>query len=409
MGRGQRRRSLSTSNLHRVRIEATLFVLAFLDMLGFSMLIPDVQLRLDALLPPLRDPATGWDWKGAVIGLVLSSMFIVQILVSSGWGRLSDRIGRKPVVVICTAVSAASMGVYALATNPAHILLSRILAGLGAANIAVAQAYIADLAATGSKVAAMGRIGAAISAGLVAGPAIGGRLSDAGGNALLGAVACGASAAGALLALIVLPSLPVTPRESKPKGNLDILRTVPGLTRVFVVIVIGWFALATLEGTFGRLIHATLGLGTKEFGDVFSYESLLGLVVQGLLVGIVAKKFSSTAVLRVCYVLMGLGLALFPYAPSLPAIFAASTVYGIGTSIANPTANALCSQLTPEERQGEMFGLLQSARSFGFMVGPLLGGAIFDAWHAGPYLLAMAVCVCAALAVPRIPQPEAAT
>lgn len=373
------------------QIEGTLLALAFLDLLGFGMLIPDVQIRLDKMGSP------GW-----MIGAVLSSMFIVQILVSPFWGRLSDRIGRKPIVVGCTLLSAGAMAVYAFATNPGWILASRVLAGFGAANIAIAQAYIADLNAAGSKVAAMGRIGAAISAGLIAGPALGGWLAVIGGNMTLGLVAAGASLTGAVAAAILLPRVKPTPREEKPRGTIQLLREVPLLGRVFLVIAVGWLALATLEGTFGRLIKENLGLGQGEFGTIFAYESLLGLLIQSFFVEKIEKRLDATLALRVSYVAMGIGLILFPFAPALWALFVASTAYAVGSAVANPTANALCSRLTPEERQGELFGLMQGARSFGFIVGPVVGGKLFDLWHAGPYVMSMGVCFLAALAVPSL-------
>ncbi|MBS1723403.1 MAG: MFS transporter [Armatimonadetes bacterium] len=382
--------------MNKVRIESALLALVFLDLLGFGMLIPDVQIRLDSMNVP------GW-----AIGAILSSMFVVQTLVSPLWGRFSDRIGRKPVIVVCTLLSAGAMLLYAFARDPALVLGSRILAGLGAANVAVAQAYVSDLAASGSKLTAMGRIGAAISAGLIAGPALGGVLAHIGQNFLLGIVAGSFSATGALVAWLLLPTVQPVKQEVKPKGNWDLLKTVPGLARVFLVVAVGWFSLATLEGTFGRLIKARLGLGQLEFGLIFAYESLLALVIQVALLKFVEKRWSASVALKASYVLMGVGLALFPFAPTLAMLFVASTAYATGSSVASPTANTLCSTLTPESRQGELFGLLQSARSFGFLVGPVLGGRLFDASHASPYLLATAVCLLAALVVPMRTDPHA--
>lgn len=382
-----------------VKIEAALLALAFLDLLGFGMLIPDVQIRLDEMLRPVWLGTT--EVKGLLIGAILSSMFLVQFLVSSHWGKLSDKIGRKPVIVGCTLLSASAMFVYAAAKDPVMVLASRVLAGLGAANIAVAQAYVSDLAASGSKLAAMGRIGAAVSGGLIAGPALGGWIAHWGGNLLLGVVAGGASLTGALVAWILLPFVKPMPRTEKPKGSWTLLKSVPGLTRAFAVVVVSWFALATLEGTFGRLIKANLGMGQVEFGTIFAYESVLSLLIQGAGLLWVEKHFSTTAALRLSYVLMGVGLCLFPFAPAFWALIAASTAYAVGSAVANPTANAYCSKLTPEGQQGELFGLLQSARSFGFLVGPLIGGWLFDVHHAAPYLTATAVCLAAAVVVPK--------
>ena len=111
----------------------SLYFAIFLDLTGFGMAFPDIQLRAEKFGAP------GW-----LIGLALASYFITQFVVSPHWGRLSDRIGRKPVLLVCTALSAGSMVVYAFAGSIALIFLSRVLAGLAAANVVVAQAYIAD-------------------------------------------------------------------------------------------------------------------------------------------------------------------------------------------------------------------------------------------------------------------------
>ena len=101
--------------------------------------------------------------------------------------------------------------------------------------------------------------------------------------------------------------------------------------------------------------------------------------------------------LRLGYLLQGIGLGITPFMPNLPALFGASTLFAVGTGLANPTLNTLCSEATPEPRQGEMFGLLQSARSFGFLFGPILGGFLFDWRPASPYLLAASVSIAVGL------------
>lgn len=374
--------------------EAPILAAMFLDLLGFGMLIPDVQLRAQALGAP------GW-----LIGAILASMFVVQFVASPRWGALSDRVGRKPVLVACSLLSAAAMLVYAAAGSLLLIFLSRVVAGLGAANVAVAQAHLADTTEGPERTAAMGRVGAAISSGLIAGPALGGMLADAGGNRLLGTVAGCASLVGALLIAFGLRYAPPTAerRPGKPPIlDLRLVRENPSLTPLLVVAAVAWFALATLEGTFGRLIQAKLGMGTAEFGWIFSYESLLGVVVQGLLLAWVVKRVREPSLLRMAYVAQGIGLALTPFSPGLAVLFVCSTVYALGSSLANPTVSSLCSKLTPDDRQGELFGLMQTARSVGFVLGPILGGQLFDWRPEAPYLLAGGVCVAAALLV-RVP------
>jgi MFS family permease len=373
------------------REEWPLLAAIFLDLLGFGMLIPDVQLRAEALGAP------GW-----LIGVVLASMFVVQFIASPRWGALSDRIGRKPVLVGCTLLSALAMFVYAGAGSVWLILASRVVAGLGAANVAVAQAYLADRHDDTTRAAAMGRVGAAISTGLILGPAVGGLLSEGFGQVALGAAAGSASLLGALWIAIATPHVP--PREARAPGRLPLvdlrlLRDLPSVRPLVVISVVAWFSLATLEGTFGRLIKQTLGLGALEFGWIFSYESLLGVAVQGLALGWMARWSRDLPRLRVAYLAQGVGLAAMPFAPHLAGLFLASTFYAIGNAVSTPTINSLCSGLTPASRQGELFGLLQGARSLGFVLGPIAGGALFDVAPAAPYVLAGAVCALAAVLV----------
>ena len=168
----------------------------------------------------------------------------------------------------------------------------------------------------------------------------------------------------AVLALaITVPQIAPSPstdtKPDKPHARLALLRDVPALSPLFILAATAWFALACLEGTFGRLIHAKLGYGPREYGLIFGYEALLGV---------------------------GVGLGLTPFAPTLVWLFACSTLYAIGAGVANPTINARCSDITPENRQGEMFGLLQAARS---------------GRTESPYFLAAGVMILAALSAKR--------
>ncbi|MCX6379700.1 MAG: MFS transporter [Armatimonadetes bacterium] len=203
---------INTKAISRLTELPLLFAI-FLDMVGFGMVLPDIQTRLDSF------GAKGW-----LIGGVLASYFLIQMAVSPLWGRLSDHVGRKPVLVLCGWLSAGSMAVYAFAHGINGILLSRVLAGFAAANVVVAQAYIADVTPEENRTEAMGRIGVATTAGLIFGPVIGGWLATLGGNTLLGFVAASASGLGALWIGLVVPSVDPVAQESqshdKQKGNV---------------------------------------------------------------------------------------------------------------------------------------------------------------------------------------------
>ncbi len=372
------------------KAEYPLLFAIFLDMMGFGMVLPDVQLRLEAFRAP------GW-----LIGAVLAAYFLTQLLVSPLWGRASDRIGRKPVLLLCGGLSAGSMLLYGFAHGVAGILSSRVLAGVAAANVVVAQAYLADTTDEATRTAAMGRVGVATTAGLILGPVLGGWLASAGGNLLLGSVAAGASLLGVIWIGFAVPGCKPAPAPGKPRHvyliDISLLQGDPALRRLFGLAAAAFFALACLEGTFGRLIRYRFGYGVFEFGLIFSYEALLGVWVQAVLLKRIPDRWAGYPLLRAGYVMQGVGLALTPFAPNLAGLFVTSALYAVGMGLATPTLNGLCSAATPQERQGEMFGLLQAARSAGFLLGPIAGGALFDWKPASPYLLAGAVAIAVGL------------
>ena len=393
------------SSMASRRTEIPLFVAIFLDLLGFGMIVVDIQLRVAEMVP------SGWK-VGLTVGAILASTFVIQMLVSPYWGRASDRLGRKPVIVACTALSALAMLVYGGATSVWWILASRILAGLSAANVAVSQALIADIYESKMRSIAMGRIGAAITAGLVVGPPIGGTVSHLFGSDKVGYVAGGLSLIGVLIMLVVLPNpKPLNAASTKKEITLNpsLLRDIPAIRPLAIIAAVAWFSLATLEGTFARLIGQLYNYDELQFGYLFGYESLLGVFVQAVLIAWLAKRFSESNLLRSAYLSQGVGLALNPAAvltmgllSPIVVLIVASTLFALGTGIASATVNGMCSRLCPDERQGELFGLLQGTRSFGFVAGPMLGGVLFDWWAPLPYLFAGGICAVAALLVPSV-------
>ncbi len=374
-----------------IRKELPVLLALFLDLTAFGMVFPDVQLHAREL-----------GASGQIIGLLLSSMFVVQFIASPPWGSLSDRIGRRTVFVLCTALSASSWIVYSISTNLTLILVSRILAGLAAANVVVAQAYLSDTATEEKRSSALGRAGAAISSGLILGPALGMYIVTNGGVKLLGEVAALCSGIGAVLGLFLTESQTRKPQEKRSPFGFDIklLSENKTLRSLFLLASVAWFALATLEGTFGRLVTEHFHLPQTIFGDIFSMESLLGAIVQGVLLGWIVSKLKDRWTLRVGFLLSGIGLLLTPFAPTVWVLFLVSGLYSIGAGLANPSLSSLASRTVDEDRQGELFGLLQGSRSVGFLIGPLLGGTLFDWRPESPYVLAGIVGLTAAILVP---------
>ena len=396
--------------------EWAVLIAIFLDLLGFGMVIPDIQTRAEHFLNP--DGVSKLP-VGLIIGLMLALTFIIQAVVSPRWGRLADKTNRKNVFMICGAFSALGMLVYGLANSIGIIFLSRILSGFGAANVAVAQAMITADSNTEERTAKLGRVSAAISAGLVGGPALGGFLgATSWGNHAVGWVGAAGSGLGLLIAFVAIPSkqattvpqpAPQPERKLNPVIDLGLLKRFPAVVPLFGVAVVASFALATLEGTFGRLIKHMLGYGSREFGFIFSYESILGVIVSAFLLGMITKRASPSGLLKLAYALQGIGLALNPgagvlcrFLPGFLTLIIASTLYAVGSGIANPALSAATSRLVPDNAQGELFGLLQVARNFGCVVGPMLGGFLFD-WHMyAPYLFAGFVCLTVVVFLPKL-------
>ena len=373
------------------RAELPVLIALFLDLTAFGMVFPDVQLHAHEL-----------GASGPIIGMLLASMFVIQIIASPPWGSLSDRVGRRTVFTICTALSACSWLVYGFSTSLWLILASRILAGLAAANVVVGQAYLSDISTQDSRSQAMGRAGAAISGGLILGPAVGMQLASYGGVHLLGIVAACLSTAAVLSGAFIKDqrNREETEKSNPFRMNFSLLKDFPALRTLALLATIAWLALATLEGTFGRLITEHFKWSENIFGDIFSMESLLGALVQGVLLGWIVSKLRETWTLRIGFALTGIGLLLTPFAPAIWLLFVFSGLYAIGSALSNPTLNGAASKRVSEDRQGELFGLLQGSRSIGFLIGPILGGALFDWKASAPYVLAGSIAILAAVAFP---------
>lgn len=385
------------------RVPLVLAAALFLDLLGFGMIIADFQLHAESMIPEQ------WQ-KGVVIGALLGGTFVIQTLISPLWGRWSDRVGRKLPLAICSLLSAAAMAAFGAADNWIWLLVSRLLSGLGGANVAIAQAMVTDTEEGSNRTAALGRLSAATTAGLVIGPPIGGTIASWGGHATVGYVAAGASLLGALLVVFGLPKPPLRQRwdDSSRRNwfNFELLKDNPALVRLVLIAVVAWFSLAMLEGTFARLIRTMYGFTSFHFGWIFGFESLLMVLVSSFLLGPLLSRFAPMTLLRTAFLAKGVGLAMNPFAATVGAhpfgwLMFASAFFAYGVGVANPVINSAASSMVPEDRHGELFGLLQSARSLGFVIGPILGGRLFDHLPIAPYVFAGGVCVVAALLVPR--------
>ena len=393
---------------------AMLFLIVFINLVGFGLVVP--------LLPFFAQSLNAEPWQ---ITVMFAAYSLGQFFAEPFWGRLSDRIGRKPVLLI-TLVSNA-IGYLALAFVP-NIWLAvavRLFTGLGAGNISTVQGYVADVTPPAERAGRMGMIGAAFGLGFIVGPGLGGILTQP----QLGQIGYQlpifvASALAALAAVGVVVFLkesraradPAVPRPGFMAGLRD-ARADPVVSRVLLVTLIYMAGFSAMESVFGLWAEDRYAWGAREVGLSFMIVGIVSALNQGIFTGKLARRFGETRVLATGMLLFGVSLVLQVLAPVawFPAVrldlgaFTLPIVQGwsipiimvvgaCGMSMAMPNISAMISRATPADRQGAMLGLNMATGSIARIFGPLFAGALFSGiGHDWPFLVGAALTVPAAI------------
>ncbi|MBM3876544.1 MAG: MFS transporter [Verrucomicrobia bacterium] len=372
-----------------------LFLAVFMDLVGFGIVLP--------LLPVYsRD----FGAPGALIGLIMASYSMMQFLCTPLWGRLSDRIGRRPVMLISTAGATGSYALFAFGSGMAGtvalavLLGSRIFAGLFGASITVAQAYIADITPPAERSRRMGLIGMAFGLGFILGPAIGAFAAKKFGIRGPGFVAAALCAVNFFLACALLPESRKPGSESVPQ-RAHLSQWLHTLRAPRVGFMIGLFFLATFcftcfETTLGLLVDVNFHFDANQVGYLFAFAGAIGASVQGGGIGRLVRRLGEPKLITVSLVLVAAGLAPLPFATSLPVLLVVLALLSIGSSLARPPIFGLISALTPESEQGATLGIAQSAGSLARIVGPIFAASLFDLHHSWPYLICAGIALVAA-------------
>ncbi|HYN20271.1 MAG TPA: MFS transporter [Thermoanaerobaculia bacterium] len=373
----------------RRRAFTAIFVTILLDLIGFGMILPQLPYFAQEL------HATP-----AMVGLLFSSYSLAQFLFAPLLGRLSDRIGRRPVLLVSICGSAAAHLIFAFAGSFWTLVLARSLAGVAAANYSIAQAYMADVSTAEDRSKAMGLVGAAFGIGFVLGPAFGGFLALLHPRAAPLA-ASALSAANFLIALSWLPeSLPPQVRELSrsrpwidPSGLGRMWRNVPlrGLMLLFFLVM---FCFSLFEATLALYCQSRFGFGRTEISYLFAYVGVVLVVVQGALLGRLVRRFGERRLILWGIFLMAAGLAVLPSAPTVWQLAACLALLAVGSGVHNPSTMGLLSRLTNEGSQGGTIGLSRSFGALARTLGPATGTWIFGAvgaawpfWTAGGLML----------------------
>jgi DHA1 family tetracycline resistance protein-like MFS transporter len=369
---------------------ATLFLIVFTDLVGFGIVIP--------LLPLYAEHYNPAPWA---FGMLMAAYSAMQFLFAPVLGRLSDRIGRRPVLIISLVGSFSGYLLFAAADSLFLLFISRIVAGVAGANIATAQAVIADITPRDQRARGMGLIGAAFGLGFIAGPAIAGGVIRL-GTAAPGLVAAFFSLTALVMTLAFLPeSLHLARRgaTSQRWGMTRLTyawrhREVSPLFAIGLAVVTGFSA---FEVTFAQLVHDRFGLSEAHVAFLFVYVGVLAAAVQGTLVGRLARRLGERALVVAGLSVTGVGLALIGGEHRLLALTVTLPLLAAGQGVTMPSLSALISHAASEGRQGEVLGAYQGVSSLARVVGPFAGEIVLGHWGLGaPAFMAAALALLAA-------------
>ena len=393
-----------------------IFLTVFIDLVGFGIVVPLVPMFS-------RDfGANGW-----LIGAIIASFSFMQFIFSPIWGRLSDRHGRRPILLLSTAGAALSYVLFALGSGLADhrlalgaLLVSRMFAGACGGNITVAQAYIADITPPELRSKRMGLIGMAFGLGFIFGPAISGLALKWGGSTAPGWAAATLCAANFLLAWAILSEslkpdsgqVPSRPRLAQWAHTL----AQPKIGLLILIFFLATFAFSCFESTLPLLVSDNFKLGLVDIAkpvttvtSLFVFCGLIGAFIQGGLIGRLVKALGEAKLIAVSLVLTGTALALLPFIKGdgqlqwsavlhladLPWVkmLLALALLSIGSSLTRAPVFGLLSNLTPANEQGATIGVAQSAGSLARILGPMFAATLYVHVPELPYL------VCGALSI----------
>jgi DHA1 family tetracycline resistance protein-like MFS transporter len=398
------------SRLTRMRRASlgTLFLTVFLDLVGFGLIIP--------FLPALARDLGASDFTAAALTACYS---VAQFIAVPIWGRISDRVGRRPVLLWSIAASAIGMVFLGLAQHLVAVFLARLWSGAATANIAVAQAYIADVTTPKERAKGMGIIGMGFGLGFMIGPFIGGELGRfhvIGHQGTLPAfVAAGLSIINVIFALRYLPESLAPEHRTQKLGKVSIIDVaalrkvirVPGVGLILLIAFNSIFWFAGVQAIFRLFTLDAFKMNIENTGRVLGLVGLISVIVQGGLIGRLNRRFGEVRLLGAALVLMSLGFVMQGLSVSLgvPAFLVASGITALGTALHMPSVSSYISRRVGADVQGATLGTMQSSGALARATGPLLWGLLYDSLGLRmPFYIGAAAIALLLLAIPRLPR-----
>ena len=382
-----------------------IFFTVLVDLIGFGIVLP--------ILPMY---AQRFGAQGIGYGALVFVFSAMQFLATALLGRLSDRIGRRPILLTTMVFNAAGYVLFAFAPSYAVLFVARVISGFASGNISAAQAYVADITSPAERARGMGTIGAAFGIGFVVGPMIGGLADHYGGHLAPGLIAAGLSVANFFSASAILrESLAPEHRTTRPVFDFGHMGEALGrrqLRPLMLVWLIAPFAFAGYTVALPLHVTRAFGWGAKELGWLFVVIGAIAAVVQGFLFGKLERRTGARVLLITGLFGMALSIGAVPYAGSSLLLYAWTVALALANSLFAPAASGLVSIYADRREQGTILGAAQAFAALGRSVGPLAAGWAYDGFGSRPTFLLMGVIMglggLASFALERVPPAGAA-
>lgn len=374
-----------------------LMATAFVDMMGFAMVFP--------LLPFY---ATELGASPAAIGWLIASFSIAQLTTAPLWGRLSDRYGRKPMLLVGLGAACIAFVVFGFATSVWMLLLSRTVQGAGGGTTGVIQAYVGDAVAPSQRARALGWLSASTSAGVMIGPAIG-SLASHWGREAPGLVAASLCVLNMIFAWRNLP-------ESRPSHHTGAKQSIRSavwhvlsrpfapLPRLIWIYAVGMAAFTAMSSCVALYWHWRFGVTEQTIGYVFVYVGALAVVMRALVIGVAVDRFGETRVLRLGAAVFALGLALYPVPDQVWVMAFVLALVPIGQALLFPATTALATHRADPQELGQTMGVQHAFGGMARVVSPIWATWLFQfAGPSYPFLAAAAIMLVVLLLALRVP------
>lgn len=376
-----------------------IFLIVSVDVLGLTIILP--------LLPFYAEK---FGASPALVGLLVSTYALCQLIAGPILGRMSDRMGRRPLLLVSQLGTFIGFLILAYANALWVIFLSRVIDGLTAGNLSLAQAYISDVTKPEDRAKSFALIGIAFGMGFLIGPGISGFLSQFSYQYPIFAAAA-LSATSILSTYLLLPTTAPHPADSATPQKFTVLdwrnyvrffrepQLAPLLWQFFAFT----FAFSLFMSGFPLFAERRYQwqghpFGPKEVGYVYAYLGMLGVILQGGLIGRLVKAFGERALARSGFFFGALGLAALAFTHSVPLLLVVAAISSSGTGVVRPVLTSLITQKAARSEQGVVLGLTQSLNSISAIIAPSIGGFLIDhSLLAGWALLASAICAIALL------------